>query len=63
MYTTYAELRDAKGVNDSTVAKETGIPKSTFTDWKNGRSKPKIEKLLKIAAYFGTPVENLIAKQ
>ena len=53
MYEIYAELRDTKGVKDSTVAKATGIGKSTFTDWKNGRSAPKDEKLQKIADYFG----------
>lgn len=60
MYTRYVELRDAKGVNDATVAKETNIPQSTFTDWKSGRSKPKLEKLLKIAAYFEVSVAELI---
>lgn len=42
------------------VAKETGIPASTFTDWKNGRSVPKAEKLRKLAAYFGVPMEALM---
>lgn len=60
MYTRYTELRDAKGVNDFTVSKATGIPSSTFTDWKNGRSKPKIEKLQKIAKYFEVSVTELI---
>ena len=49
--------------SDSTVyrvAKSTGIPASTFTDWKNGRSVPKTEKLRKIAAYFGVPMETLL---
>lgn len=41
MYKKYVELRDGKGVTDYAVAKETGISKSTFSDWKNGRSKPK----------------------
>lgn len=63
MYAKYVELRDMKGVNDATVAKATNIPPSTFSDWKTGKSKPKIEKLLKIAEYFGIPVGELIAKQ
>lgn len=53
MYEIYAKLRDEKGVKDATVAKATGIGKSTFTDWRNGRSAPKDEKLQKIADYFG----------
>ena len=53
MYKRYVELRDKKGVTDYKVSLETGIPKSTFSEWKSGRSNPKIEKLKKIADYFG----------
>lgn len=57
MYGKYVELRDKKGVTDYRVSVETGITKSTFTDWKNGRSKPKFDKLLILAKYFDVPVE------
>lgn len=57
MYTKYVELRDRKGLTDYKVSLDTGITKSTFTDWKNGRSKPKLEKLAKIAEYFGVTVD------
>lgn len=57
MYEKYVALRDEKGVTDYRVAMETGVTKSTFTDWKNGRSKPKFDKLLAIARYLGVPVE------
>lgn len=57
MYKKYVALRDEKGVTDYRVSMETGIPKSTFTDWKNGRSYPKIDKLKKIADFFGKPIE------
>lgn len=60
MYTKYVELRDSANVKDYEVAKATGIPSSTFSDWKSGRSKPKIEKLLKLASYFNVPVEVFI---
>lgn len=63
MYTKYAELRDSAHVNDATVASATNIPKSTFTDWKNGRSKPKLEKLVKIARFFGVSVEEFICEE
>lgn len=56
MYERYLKLRDDKGVTDSKVATETGITQSTFTDWKSGRSKPKLEKLKKIAEYFGVDI-------
>lgn len=52
MYSRYVKLRDKKGVRDADVASATGIGKSTFTDWKQGRSVPKQEKLQRIADYF-----------
>ena len=39
MYEIYCKLRNEKGVKDSDVVKATGITKSTFSDWKSGRSK------------------------
>ena len=63
MYEKYLELRDGKGVTDYEVAKRTGIGASTFSDWKSGRSKPGIEKLYKIAKYFGVAIEFFIGDQ
>lgn len=57
MYKKYAALRDKANVTDYRVASDTGITKSTFTDWKTGRSKPKFDKLLLLAKYFDVPVE------
>lgn len=59
MYEIYCKLRDAKGCKDADVARETGVTKSTFSDWKNGRSNPKDEKLKKIADFFGVSVDYL----
>ncbi len=42
------------------VSKETGISATTFTDWKNGRSTPKIDKLKRIADYFGVSLEYMM---
>lgn len=56
-YQKYVELRDSRGVSDYRVATESGVNQSTFSDWKSGRSKPKLEKLLKIARYFDVPIE------
>lgn len=60
MYERYVELRDKKGVTDYRVSKDTNITASTFVDWKNGRSKPKLKKLMVLAAYFGVSVEYLL---
>ena len=42
------------------VSKSTGISASTFTDWKTGRSVPKLDKIKLIADYFGVSVEYMI---
>lgn len=63
MYTRYAELRDEKGVSDYKVAKETGLSQSTLSEWKSGRSKPKIDKLAKLARYFGVSLEYFVDEE
>ena len=60
MYEKYVELRDSRGISDYRVSEETGITKSTFSDWKNGRSRPKIEKLKILADYFGVDINYFI---
>lgn len=55
-YEKYCKLRDAKNMKDSNVAALTGIGKSTFSDWKSGRSEPKNDKLQKIADCPGVSV-------
>ena len=59
MYERYCELRDSKGLKDSDVARESGVTKSTFSDWKAGRYEPKDEKLAKIAEVLGTTARYL----
>ena len=60
MYKRYEKLRDERGLTDYRVAKECKITKSTFSDWKSGRSNPKIDKLKAISDYFGVPIEYFI---
>ena len=52
-YEEYEKIRDAKGMTDGMVAKLAGFGRSTFTDWKSGRSFPKWEKLNKICEVLG----------
>ncbi len=63
MYEKYLKLRKEKGVTDYRVSVETGITKSTFTDWKSGRSEPKLDKLKKIADYFGVSIEYFLEQE
>lgn len=55
-YEKFENLRSKKGVTVSEVSRVTGIVQSTFSDWKKGKSKPKVEKLIKLADYFNVPV-------
>ena len=48
-YERYVEIRKSKGLRDADISKKAGIPQSTFSDWKKGKSTPKVDKLLKIA--------------
>lgn len=57
MYKKYLEIRNKRGVTDYRVSKDTGITKSTFTDWKSGRSVPKVDKIKILADYFGVSLE------
>ena len=53
MYDIYKALRDAHELSDYRVAKDTGIPYSTLKDWAKGIYTPKVDKIQKLADYFG----------
>ncbi|KLU68259.1 MAG: hypothetical protein RHS_5915 [Robinsoniella sp. RHS] len=57
MYKNFLELLDKFNKTTYQVSKETKIAQSTFSDWKNGRSKPKVDKLKILADYFDVPIE------
>ena len=59
MYEVFSELLQKNGVTPYKVSKETGVSQSTLSDWKRGLSTPKIDKMQKIADYFGVSVEYL----
>lgn len=60
MYEKYVALRDKRKITDYRVSIDTGITRSTFSDWRSGRSEPKIDKLAKLANYFNVPIEYFI---
>ena len=60
MYEIFVKQKEKYGVTAYKVSKATGIGGSTFTDWKNGRSVPKQDKLQKIADYFGVTIDYLM---
>ena len=59
MYSKYAEIRDEKGYTDYMVSKKTGISTSTLSEWKSGKTQPKVDKLILIADLFGVTLDEL----
>lgn len=59
MYELFEKLLKERGVTAYQVSKATGISTGSLSDWKKGRSKPKPDKLKKIADYFGVTVDYL----
>lgn len=61
MYEVFELLLSKFDVTPYRVSKETGISTATLSDWKNGRSTPKQDKLKKIADYFGVSLDYLMS--
>ena len=59
MYAIFEQLLKERGIRAADVSKATGISSGVFTDWKKGRYTPKIDKMQKIADYFGVSVDYL----
>lgn len=59
MYEIFAKLMKSKGCSAYQVSKATGVAQSTLSDWKNGKTEPKLDKMKKIADYFNVSVEYL----
>lgn len=60
MYKIFEELCVKNGVTPYKVSKATGIATSTLSDWKNGISTPKQDKLKKIADYFKVSLDYIL---
>lgn len=60
MYKFFEALLKERGVTAYQVSKATGISTGSLTDWKKGRSQPKVDKLQKIADFFGVSVDYLL---
>lgn len=60
VYKKFAELLEKTGKTTYQVSKDTGIGENTFSYWKSGRSKPKVDKLIILAKYFGVPLETFL---
>ncbi len=62
-YSVFEQLLQTHHVKVYQVTKATGISASTFTDWKNGRSCPKADKLARIADFFSISLDELMGTE
>lgn len=53
-------LMKKKGVTAYKLAKDTGIPQSSISDWKHGRCKPSVSKIQILAKYFEVDIKDLL---
>lgn len=60
MYENFNRLLKKKKMTAYAVSKRTGLSPTVFSDWKSGKSKPKVDKLIKIANCLGVSLEELI---
>ncbi len=60
MYEIYQKLLDEKGLKNSDVSRATGISNMTLSDWKRGKTKPKMDKMKKIADFLCVSVDYIM---
>ena len=60
MYNHYQKLLDEKKLKNADVARGANVSNMTLSDWKHGKTKPKVDTLKKIADFLGVKVEYLL---
>lgn len=60
MYEKFVALLEEHHKTAYEVAKETGISTATLTAWKQGKYTPKLDKIIKIAEYFGVDLNYFV---
>ena len=60
MSTNIIKYMKKKGVNATEICKALNIPMPTFSDWVNARTYPRIDKIEKMANYFGVTKADLV---
>ena len=57
MYKKFKELLSKTDKTIYRVSVDTGIATATLYDWRDGKSKPKVDKLKILADYFSVSIE------
>lgn len=55
------KLMQEKGITQYRLSKETGIPQSSISAWMNDICKPKADKLMILAEYFGVHIDYFLS--
>lgn len=53
------DIMAERKITQKQLSQATGISQGNISDWKNGRSSPKLDALLKISAYLNISVKDL----
>lgn len=59
-YEKFRAIIDSLNLKPADVAKGTEMSSTVFSDWKSGKSKPKIDKIVAIAGFLNVSVEELL---
>lgn len=62
-YANFQKLIAEKGITPYRIAKDTGVSQGSLSDWKNGKSTPRVSALQKIARYLGVKIDDLIGDE
>ena len=55
-------LMESRNLKKAAFAQAIGISQGNLNDWRNGRSSPSVEKLERIADYFGVSTDFLLGR-
>ena len=56
----FALARKRLGMTQAQVAEKLGIDQSTVAGWEQGRWKPAVQSLPRVAAFYGVTVDELL---
>lgn len=58
-----AELRKARGISQTVLARKLEMSQAAVAAWENGRNTPKTELLPKLAEVFDCTIDELFTKE
>lgn len=60
MCETLKKLREQSGLTQENIAEAVGVGQSAISMWETGKSKPRADMLIKLAAILGCTVDELL---